>query len=79
MLVWQENFLTGESVKNPNKIKKKLNNGKQCGNLFRRYHLVRIASQKEKQALFHVRQLQRVPKQLQRLGNEQAAGHNRSA
>ena len=28
MLVWQENFLTGESVKNPNKIKKKLNNGK---------------------------------------------------
>ena len=28
MLKWQENFLTGESVKNPDKIKKKLNNGK---------------------------------------------------
>lgn len=28
MLKWQENFLTGESVKNPGKIKKKLNSGK---------------------------------------------------
>ena len=28
MLKWQEDFLTGESVKNPEKIKKKLNNGK---------------------------------------------------
>lgn len=28
MLKWQENFLTGESVKNPDKIRKKLNNGK---------------------------------------------------
>ena len=28
MLVWQEDFLTGESVKNPEKIKKKLNDGK---------------------------------------------------
>lgn len=28
MLQWQENFMTGESVKNPAKIKKKLNNGK---------------------------------------------------
>ncbi len=28
MLVWQENFMTGESVKNPGKIKKKLNEGK---------------------------------------------------
>ena len=28
MLIWQENFLTGESVKNPEKIKKKLNDGK---------------------------------------------------
>lgn len=28
MLKWQENFLTGESVKDPEKIKKKLNSGK---------------------------------------------------
>ena len=28
MLIWQENFLTGGSVKNPEKIKKKLNDGK---------------------------------------------------
>ncbi len=28
MLVWQENFMTGESVRNPGKIKKKLNGGK---------------------------------------------------
>ena len=28
MLKWQENFLAGESVKNPEKIKKKLNSGK---------------------------------------------------
>ena len=28
MLKWQENFLAGESVKDPEKIKKKLNSGK---------------------------------------------------
>ena len=28
MLKWQKNFLTGESVKDPEKIKKKLNSGK---------------------------------------------------
>lgn len=28
MLKWQNNFLIGESIKNPGKIKKKLNNGK---------------------------------------------------
>ena len=28
MLKWQENFLAGESVKDPEEIKKKLNSGK---------------------------------------------------
>ena len=28
MLKWQDNFLAGKSVKNPGKIKKKLNSGK---------------------------------------------------